>query len=150
MYNEFLNSAFLMHHPDELNDFLPFVFVIYAQSALNRDWNSHLLAHLSTDFCKLLGVEHKDRSKCPISGLLTWTAAVNINLVKAPLLNNLGCLSHFYGVVASKLKNNRVLIRSVVQQAFTATMNYCVLINHFCIQPCMFAEVSHQKSEILV
>ena len=118
MYYEFLNAPFLMHYPNEFNNFLPLVSVVHAQSALDCDWNANLLAHLSTNFCNLMRLEHEDSSKCPISGLLTGTAAVNIYFVIAPLLHNFCCLSHFYGIVASQLKDNRVLIWSVGQQSF--------------------------------
>jgi len=150
MYDKFLDTTLFMDHLYEVNYFFPLVPVINAQPALDCDWNSDLLTHFSADLCKLMGVEHKNGSKSPISGLLAWATAVNIYLVKAPLLDYFSCLSHFFRVIASKLKNNRVLIWSVIQESFSATMNDCILINHFCIKPGMFAEMPHQKSEILV
>jgi hypothetical protein len=86
-------------------------------------------------------------------GLLTRAAAVQVDLVIAELLNNLGSTSDLNRIVASNLANYRVLLLGKIKQSSVilfVNVDYCMFVQHLCVEECMLCQRTHEVSKIVV
>ena len=133
--DEDLAAAPQGHRTDEIPHEVVALFAVDPDAMLDGDGQIHRIAHGGHTVGHQIGLGHETSSERAALHTLTGATAVQIHLVVAPALRQLGALRQIGWFAAAQLQGDRMLDGVEIQMPCLIAMDQCARRHHLGVKP---------------